>query len=368
MYFKNDSVSNMAKKLFKILLLIVGIPLGMLLALKLSVYIAPFIIAFLISHAMEPVINFIMKKTRLARKYSALITLLIFLCTVGLLITMLIIKLISELRSAYEMIDQYYAIINQSYTKFMDKASDFYDWLPAELTANLGALLSETTKFIADLLSKFIKGAVTTAISLPQALIFILVTILSTYFLASDRDKIYNVLKSQLPTSWVLKIQTIKNNMFSALFGYIRAQLIIMTITFTELCIGFSVIGISQPMLLALLISIFDALPILGTGGILTPWAAYMLIIGEIRMGISLLVLYLIVLIIRQLIEPRVLGDQIGIHPLVTLIAMYAGLQIFGVVGLIIGPITMLLLKNIISGYLNGKTIAEVLEDKNPES
>jgi len=350
------------------LLLVVGIPLVMLILLKISVYVAPFIIAFLISFAMEPVIKFLMKKTRLARKHSALITLLLFLCTAGSLITILIIKLVSELKSAYEMIDQYYAIINQSYTKFMDKVTDFYDWLPAELTANLGALLSETTKFIADLLSKIIKGAVTTAISLPQALIFILVTILSTYFLTSDRDRIYNALKSQLPSSWVSKIQTIKNDMFSALFGYIRAQLIIMAITFTELCIGFSVIGINQPMLLALLISIFDALPILGTGGILTPWAAYMLIIGEIRMGISLLALYLIVLIVRQLIEPRVLGDQIGIHPLVTLISMYEGLQIFGVGGLIIGPITMLLLRNIISGYLKGKTIAEVLEDKSTKN
>jgi sporulation integral membrane protein YtvI len=152
--------------------------------------------------------------------------------------------------------------------------------------------------------------------------------------------------------------------MFSALFGYIRAQLILMTVTFTQLSIGLWIIGIKNYILLALIISFVDALPVLGTGGIMVPWAAYSFITGNLKIGISLLILYAIVLVVRNLIEPKVLGEQIGMHPLLTLVAMYAGLQILGVAGLIIGPITVLTVKNIMSAILKKQSLKEYVDKR----
>ena len=129
--------------------------------------------------------------------------------------------------------------------------------------------------------------------------------------------------------------------------------------------IGFNIIGVSYSLLLAFIISVFDAFPIFGVGGFLIPWAIYSFFTGSIRMGISLFILYFIVLIVRQTVEPKILGNQIGVHPLVTLIAMYTGLKLLGFIGLILGPITALLFKNIISGMLRNRPLKEFIENKN---
>ena len=147
--------------------------------------------------------------------------------------------------------------------------------------------------------------------------------------------------------------------MFSALFGWIKAQLILMTITFTELNIGFLIMKVENSLLLSLLIAVVDALPILGTGTILIPWAIIKLISGDYRLGISLLLLYLIVIIVRQLIEPKIVGKQIGMYPLLTLFAMYTGLQAMGFAGMIVGPIIVLIIKSILESFLEKYTLKE---------
>ncbi len=363
--FKNMN-GNRLKRILEILLLFAGIPLVLYIIFKVGIFLAPFVIALLISMLLEPPIRFIMRKVKLKRRLSALISLLLFLSTIGSLLALLIIRLISEIISLYDVLDQYYTSLNDSIGELITKISDFYSWLPVEVTSNLGSIFVDVSKFVIDVLNKFAKGVVTTAISMPQVFLFIIVTILSAYFLTSDRDKIYTAIRRHLPVNWQIKVQSIRNDMFSALFGYIRAQLILMSITFTELSIGFTIIGFRQPLLFALLISVFDALPIFGIGGILVPWTIYLFISGSISSGIGLAVLYIIVIIVRQLIEPKILGKQIGIHPLMTLLAMYVGMRLMGVPGLIVGPVTMLIFKNILSGFLKGRSFSDILDGKSP--
>ena len=132
-----------------------------------------------------------------------------------------------------------------------------------------------------------------------------------------------------------------------------------MSITFTELFIGFSIIGVGYSLLLAFVTGIIDAFPVLGTGTILIPWALYEMIFGTFRTGLFLIILYAVVTIVRQLIEPKILGPD-RVHPLMTLIAMYAGLKVFGFFGLILGPIIFLMLKNIISGIMKDRTVKDL--------
>ncbi|MDD5602988.1 MAG: sporulation integral membrane protein YtvI [Eubacteriales bacterium] len=349
------------KRIAEIILLLAVIPLGIYLAIKAGLFLAPFLIALIVSLILEPVISFLTSRIRLKRRLASLIALLLFLSTIGTLLTLLIMKLISEMKSLYSLLDQYYDTLNSKLSDIISQLSTIYSWLPEQVTANLGAIVTDASKFIIDIMNKLLRGVVTTAISMPQVLVFIIVTILSTYFLTGDREKIYDSIKKHIPHDWQAKILSLKNDMFSALFGYVKAQLILMTITFTELSIGFTILNIRQPILFALLISIFDALPIFGTGGILVPWSIYSFITGNITMGISVAVIYIVVLVVRQLIEPRVLGDQIGIHPLLTLLAMYVGLKLAGVPGLIIGPISILVFKNILSSFLKGRSFGELL-------
>jgi len=357
----NNEFDFNIKKLLKFLLIIAAILLGIFVVFKLAVYFIPFIIAFALSSLIEPVVNLLVKNTRIPRKAASGATIIVFLLVLGFVITKAISGLVSEATSIYNNLPELFSEMYINIDAMVSKGMDIYLGLPKTITQNFENMLANLSSSLMNLLNSLFTGILNTAISLPEALIFTIVTILSTYFMTSDREKIYSSIKRQVPESWLNKVISIKNDMFSALFGYIRAQLILMTITFAELYIGFLVIRVTHPLILALVICIIDALPILGTGGVLIPWAIYELLTGNLRLAISLVVLYLIVLVVRQMTEPKILGHQIGIHPLLTLIAMYTGLRIWGFIGMIIGPITLLLLKNIITGILKNQTLKELL-------
>lgn len=356
-------MSNNIRLILKMCLIFGGTLIGILLGLRLSIYLAPFIIAFAVATSIEPLITLLMKKVRLPRKVASAISVLLVLSVITLLLLLLFSRLYKEAVSLSKTQPEYLKEIYQNIMGLIKKASDIYIGLPEELTSNIDNMVSNLSDSISGILDSFVKGLYNTAVSIPQILIFILVTILSTYFLSSDREKIYGFIKHNLPESWLDKVLSIKNDMFMALFGYIKAQLILMTITFSELSMGFFIIGMKHFILLGLVISLIDAFPILGTGGVLIPWSIYELLTGDYKMAVSLLVLYVVVLVIRQLIEPKVLGEQIGLHPLVTLMSMYLGLQFLGFVGLIVGPVTVLLFKNIISGIVKQRSLKEFISD-----
>jgi len=351
-------------KLLRIGLAVVGVILAVFLIIKVSPYIIPFIIAFIMASIVEPIIRFLMKKAKFPRKVAAPIILTFFILTFALIITLIIVRLIQEIKSIYAVLPQ---LSNEVYTyvnNLINKGLDIFEWLPRDITGDIGNIFSRLYQSISGILNSVVKGAYITAASIPQAVIFIVITIVSTYFISSDREKISEFFSSQLPDKWIIQIKNIITNMFSALAGYIKAQCILMAITFMELFIGFNIIGVSYSLLLAFIISVFDALPIFGVGGFLIPWAIYSLLTSNIRLGVSLFILYFVVLIVRQSVEPKILGNQIGVHPLVTLIAMYSGLKLFGFIGLILGPVTALLLKNIISAMLKNRPLKEFIENK----
>lgn len=357
--FKTGYILRMA-------LFILVIFLILFISIKLGLFLIPFVIAFIISMLIEPIVKFLTVRARLPRKASSAVSVLLVVLVVGTLLAALVLKLFDEIVTISHFLPKYYIEINNNINNLISRGTDIYIALPPEVTKNIQGLFSNFTTALSDMLNKFAKGLFNTAVSIPEALIFTLVTIISTYFFSSDRDAIYDYFKSHLPDHWIKKIGSVKNDLFSALFGYIRAQLILMTITFTELFAGLSIIGIKYTLLLAFVIAFIDALPILGTGSVLIPWAAYEFLIGNIRTGLSLIILYLIVLVVRQMTEPKVLSQQIGLHPLVTLTAMYSGLRLFGVAGMILGPITVLILKNILTGVVKSGAVKDLLNQIRP--
>ena len=118
-------------------------------------------------------------------------------------------------------------------------------------------------------------------------------------------------------------------------------------------------------MILAIVIAIIDALPILGTGTVLIPWGLILIIIGNYPLGLGILGLYLFILIVRQLIEPKIVATQIGVYPLLTLIAMYTGVKLIGLFGVIVGPIVLIILKNVFAGIYSKGMLKEIFDNKN---
>ena len=174
-------------------------------------------------------------------------------------------------------------------------------------------------------------------------LIFTVVMILATYFISYDKNSISEKLKIIVNPDRFAKLKLIKDRLFVACGAYFRAQLIMMGIMFCYLVVSFSVIGIKSPFFIAFITALVDAIPILGTGTVLIPWAIFQLITGEYVMAVGLFVIYILAIVIRQFTEPRVVSAQIGLHPLITITAMYAGLKAIGVFGMILGPVVTLI-------------------------
>jgi len=353
-------------KNIKMVLFIIGVIFAIYFALKVSIYILPIIIGFVLSTFIDPLVRLAIKKLKLPRKIASFISIILMLSTVGFLIFLIISKLSSEIISIYHVFPNYFTETYNNINNLVNKSDIIISAIPIELRSTIQSIIVSLTQTVKQWMFNVLKSIVNTAISIPEAFIFTIVTILSTYFFSSDREKITLNFRKHLPDSWMDKLKSIKDNVFSALISYFKAQMIIMSITFSELFIGFSIIGIKYSLLLSITIAIVDIMPVLGTGGVLIPWALYNFIIGDTKLGISLLILYVVVLLVRQLIEPKIVGQQIGLHPLITLTAMYTGLQIFGVLGMILGPITVLVLKNIFSGVLKTGFLKEFLNRITP--
>lgn len=343
-----DSSKRVLMLIIKTLLIAVGI----FLLVKLVGYAVPFLIAFVLSSLIEPLVRAMKKWLKLPRKIGSFISILLVLGTIGTLLAFLINRLITEVKNVYEMISSTSDSIAISFEQLVAKISNFYIQLPVEVSDAVDKLIADLGQSLQNLLGPIAKGTLDFAFSLPQVLIFIVVTLLATFFMSSDRSSINRFLEAQIPTTWLQNGRNLTGNMFKALFGWLRAQMILMSVTFSEVLVGMLLIGIENPLLVAMLVALVDVLPVLGTGTVLVPWGIISLAMGNTRVGISILLLYVICLFVRQLIEPKVVGSQIGIHPLLTLFSMYLGLQLLGVAGMIIGPITILILKSILEGML----------------
>ena len=208
-----------------------------------------------------------------------------------------------------------------------------------EMTSNLGSYVSSFSMKVVQILSGGISG-------IPGFVIKLVITVVATFFFAGDYDGILAFFKKFLSPKQETLVSRAKSYVTNVLFIYIRSYSLLFLITFGELCLGLFIFGIPYPVLIALGIAIFDILPVLGTGGILLPWAAVLLIMKEHGLAFGVVLLYLIILVVRNMLEPRIVGKQIGLHPLATLAALFLGLKLLGLVGLIAFPVALTVLVN----------------------
>mgnify|MGYP000515686121 CR=1 FL=1 len=347
------------------IILIILIVIAVFLLLRLSVYCIPFIIAFILSSLIEPLVNFLEKKVRIPRKVGSVFSILLVLTILGTILGLIITRLVKEIINVYEQINVIFGSMQLFFEAMIEKVNRLYISLPKTISDTVDQYFAEAANSAKEILKPLIEKITSVTLSLPQVLVFLVVTILATYFMTSDRNKINSFLDKQFPVQWMEKTRIVINKLFFALFGWLRAQLILMTVTFTELTIAFFILNVQNGLLLALIIAIVDALPVFGVGTVLIPWGIIELISGNYQSGVSLLLLYIIVLVVRQLIEPKIVGQQIGVHPLATLFSMYLGLQLLGIVGMIIGPVLMVILKTIFGTVLNTDEIRRWLQKFN---
>lgn len=326
------------------------------LVFKLSIFYFPFLIAFIISILIEPLIRFVKRHTNLERKTSAIIILVLL---TAVIISILIFGTLTLVEEAYKLLQG----INQHYNAVYNLTQNLLnnlnvEFIPEEvqnmIDSSTTAILSKVTAWVEGLMNNILNSIG----SIPIIATYIGVTLLSIYFICADKFYILDQVEHHLPRTWVKRLGKHVRELIQVLGGYLKAEVILIFIAFVQVLIGlyimqFTGFNIQYPLLIAILIGFVDALPILGSGTVMIPWAAISALGGDLKLGVAILVLWLIIAVVRQLIEPKIVSKQIGIHPIFTIIAMYTGLRFMGVIGLLVGPIILIIFKNIFATLID---------------
>lgn len=313
---------------------------------KIVYYVLPFIIGWLLAWIINPFVNYFESKTKIPRGIISAFTLLLFFSTVSLLIFLGISRLVTELNNMSEHLPQYMALVEGAIRDLITKGQNLYFNLPSHYTFIIQENINNLVKNLTNALSFAITRLATYLTFLPRTLIFLIVVIISAFLISKDMKFIARFFSAQIPKNYASRLKSVETDLLKALGGFIRAQLTIMGITFAITATGLYIIKIPYALTMALIIGLVDALPILGTGAVLIPWAIInFIIVHNYSRGIALLILYGIIIISRQMLEPKIVGKNIGLHPLVALAAIYIGFQAFGIIGILLGPLTVIVLK-----------------------
>lgn len=347
-------IYKILKKIINAILIVIAIYIG----IKMAVFYMPFLIAFIISLIIEPAIKYLMKKTKMTRKLSSIIIFIIVFSIIIGCIAWGTVSLISESTNLLQTLNIY---IDKAYTQIQDAIGKL-SITKISISNSILNIAEDTSKEILLKFSTWLTGFLTKLIdiitSIPTIAIYTVITILSLYFICTDKIYILDLMEHHMPKKWVQKIGTHIKEITKSLGGYLKAEAILILVSFFISLIGlyiFKFIGmnVKYPLLIALGIGFVDALPILGSGTVMVPWAIISALNGDIKLGIAIILLWIIMSIVRQFLEPKIVSGKIGIHPIFTLIAMYTGFKIIGVIGMLVGPIVLIILKNIFATVLD---------------
>ena len=356
-------------KVAKRLLIFFFTCLGIFLAFKFAIFYIPFLIAFIISLFIEPAIRFINNKTSLERKKSAIIVLVIFAVILISLLVFGIVAIISESSNLLQGLNGY---IEKIYNKGQELLSSI-DFNKIRLPEGLTDILNNSSQDFLNMVSEWLRNTLSNILQiitqLPTIFIYVGITFISTYFICTDKFYILDQIEHHLPRTWVNRLMVHLRKIISSLGSYLKAEAILVGISFVITIIGLYImnfigLNVEYPFLAALAIGFVDALPILGSGTVIIPWAVISALDGNISLAIALFILLVVVSIVRQLAEPKLVSKHIGIHPIFTLIAMYTGFKAIGIFGLLIGPIILIILNNVFETLIDKGLVKSIFDRK----
>lgn len=311
----------------------------------------PFILAFILASVLVIPAKKLAGKNSKIRRFCAIIVGVIFFVLLFLGIAFLGVALVDWFLGFLEFIPRLYQdeilpMLNFLYLELAERLT-FAD---PELTAKINGVFQNFIGNIGNFISSFsvnaIKAITSGIAGIPGLIIKLILMIISCFFFLLDYDKIMAFFVSLIPKGKEKNFETIKWYVTNTLLVYIKSYSLLFLMTYVELSIGFQILGIPYAPIIGLMVAVFDILPVLGTGGILLPWTVVLLVMKNIPMGIGMFVLYLVITVIRNTMEPKLVGKQIGLHPLATMISLFVGLKVVGFWGMLIFPTTLAVLSS----------------------
>lgn len=319
-----------------------------LLIFALIKLLLPFAIAWLLALLLQPTISWLTRKTGLKRGVVSIAILLILISLGGALLYGLGGRMLLELRNFAERIadraDEIGAWFDRTVKLLKEKLPLIGEIEPETLSGVGSGLLRDALTTLSAKLTSALGGML---VKLPHFFFVLVIFLMAAFYLCADFERVSRYLSSLFPMSAVRKLGKLKRLIFSTTLRYLRAYFILLMITFGELLIAFLILRIEYAFTLALLIALLDALPAIGVGTVLLPWALISLMMGNWQRAVALAVIYAIVTVVRQIAEPHVVGAQLGLHPLASLAAVYAGYKLAGIWGLLFAPVAAILLKGL---------------------
>ena len=338
-----------------------GAALGLYLVCKyVFLLFLPFLFAFGLAYLTREPVLALQKRTKCPEALAAVLVTLGALALIGLCLTLLCARLLIEVQNLLAFlardsadpggeIARFFGFFRKlgedlpflAHLRNMEFLRDLIGDPETYLIGQLQQSLSALTGSLAEGLAAFLRR-------LPGVLFCLVITLISCFYAAVGYDDVKTALLSRLPRSLAERAPEWSRKTKTALKRCVKAYFLLFLLTLSELTLGFLVLRVKYPFLIAFLVAILDILPVFGVGTVLLPWGIFALAAGHIFRGVGLLVLYAAIAVVRQFIEPRLVGKSLGVHPLLMLISFYAGLRLFGAAGLIFGPLAALLFKSLI--------------------
>ncbi len=331
-------MEQQAKKHFLINFLYVLVIVGLTVIISrfLLIRMFPFLLSLIVAALSQKPAKFISQKVGVKKSLCAAILAAGIYIGVGAGLVFLIYRIIVSSAGLIDYLPKVFSkfseLIKQLEVWVLDLLPDGYK---ISLSSVLEDLLKNLTAFLTDIIKKTVSSA-------PSFLLSSVVALVASCYISKDFDGLAKFVKSISPKGIYDRFLRIKTIFTTSVLKMLRGYFILMLITFFELWLGFLILGINTPYIWAFIISLIDFLPVLGTGAVLVPWGIYLALIGNTTLAAGIAVLYIIMVIVRNFIEPKIVSQQIGINPLFTLFSMYLGLKLFGGVGLVLFPLILI--------------------------
>nr|WP_302328515.1 sporulation integral membrane protein YtvI [Salirhabdus salicampi] len=342
------------------MLLVIGVIVGAgFLFIIVSKYTYPFIIALIIAFFMNPIVNWLEHKAKMPRTLAVFLTIILILAIIVTVVTILVVEIIGGTTYLAKKVPTYFeelveyvqGIVASQVIPLYEKISSMLDKLDPgqkeqimDQISNIGSDIATTGK---EMLTGILTWIPQQIAGIPNFATVLIFSLLGTFFISKDWYKLVRLFKNFTPEKVVTSSGSVVKGLQGALFGFVKAQLTLITITGVIVLIGLLILRVEYAITIALLTAVVDLLPYLGTGLIFVPWILYLFFTGNYFLTIGLAVLYIIVIVQRQMMEPKILSTNIGLDPLATLIALFVGFKLFGFVGLIIGPVVLVILNTL---------------------
>lgn len=344
-------------RFLRFLIVIAIVAFGAAAAYYAATLTYPFIIAFFIAFLINPVVDLLERKVKMPRWLAVSATLIVLFAAVAGLVTLLIAEIVSGTQYLANVVpEKFQALVayiesfaaNQLIPLYQDLAVLFKS-LNADqqdtIMQNIQAVGTQIATTVGEFIQRVLQNIPQLIAWLPNAATVFIFSLLATFFISKDWHRLMRMAQRWLPAKARTSGKTVFLDLKRALFGFIKAQATLISITTVIVLIGLLILRVDYAITIALIIGFVDILPYLGTGIVFVPWIIYAAISGDIPFAIGLGVLYIVILVQRQIMEPKVLSSSIGLDPLATLIALFVGFKLLGFLGLIAGPVALVIIR-----------------------